>query len=206
MARKTKITDFKTTRINQFTGGTIKDYQIPDYPKDSFSDGLLSNSFISPDGTYMGDYGQGWWYFRKNLVVCRDYPHGTAVRLKNPANKCSPEVLADIKAGNVDSHDIDGYYGFSHRGGCLFKIGDKLFDEGYEPVEKDYTPEQWQKFLKEQQESIEEKKTEYKMDEDHAISDSPISDYISFRMRGAKTIESWNEAKQAAINLSKSLG
>jgi hypothetical protein len=46
---------------------------------------------------------------------------------------------------------------------------------------------------------------EYSITEENAFKNIPISDVIPFKMRGSKCIENWNEAKQAAINMSKYL-
>ena len=143
MARKTKITDFKTKRINQFTGGKIENFTIPDYPKSKGDDGKLPNSFTTKDGVYIDDYARGWWYFRKNLIVCVDYPCGLAILLNKPANKI--EGL-DVDNPNFKK-DVKAYYGYTHRGGQTFKIGDRLFDERYEPKEEDYTKGEWTSFM-----------------------------------------------------------
>ena len=117
MRRKCVITDFKTKRINQYTGGRIKDYQIEGYPKGGAIDNMLTNSFVSMNGEYIGDYAKGWYYFRNKLIVCEDYPHGVAIMLKS--------YLAEQR----ENDNIMGYVGYTHRGSCLFKLGDKLFNE-----------------------------------------------------------------------------
>lgn len=201
---KIKVTQFKTDRINAFTGGKIEDYQVRDYPAESQSDGLLPNSFISKNGTYMGDYNRGWWYFKNQLLVCDDYPHGVAIQLHQPANKL--ENLDNyMRDGLVSADDIKGYYGYTHRGGCLFKIGDRLFEEKYDPNPEDYEKDQWNEWLAQQAKSI-KKQVDEGYSEDEAKMDSPISDYIPFRMRGTRIIKTWDEAKKGAINLSKYLG
>jgi hypothetical protein len=65
------------------------------------------------------------------MKVCNDYPHG----------------VAEVYEGQT----LIGYYGYTHRGGSMFKIGDRLFDESYVPKEDDYEEWEWegykQKFI-----------------------------------------------------------
>jgi hypothetical protein len=176
MAKRIKITDFKTKRINSLTGGKISDFYIPDYPND---EGILTNSFVTKDGFYIGDYATGWWYVKKGMKVCNDYPCGVAMVYKEDR--------------------LIGYYGYTHRGGCLFKPGDRLFDENYQPVKEDYETEQWSNWENEFKEKYE------KADEfDRKNIYDNISAIIPFKMRGKK-IKNMNEAKQAAINMSRYL-
>jgi len=205
MSRETKVTDFKTKRINAFTGGKIDTHYIPDYPKDC-GDGRLENSFIAPDGTYLGDYAQGWWYFKQNMLVCHEYPHGVGIVLKKPAKDY--KYLDSYKTdGIVGGDDILGYYGYSHRGGQTFKIGDRLFDENYTPKEEDYTKGEWVGFMIDRIKSIKHSLKESYFDtEEEAEKNTPISDVIPFTMRGTKLIETWDEAKIAAKNISSYLG
>jgi hypothetical protein len=176
--REVKITDFKTKRINSLTGGIISDYKIQDYPAD-IGDGVLRNSFTTKSGLYIGDYATGWWYVKKKLKVCEDYPHGAA------------EFYED--------DNLVGYYGYTHRGGCLFKVGDRLFDEKYQPVKEDYKDDQWDKW---EAEFNEKYKNADDFDREHIYDN--ISAIIPFNMRG-REIKNLSESKQAAINLSKYL-
>ena len=186
MARKIKITEFKTKRINKLTGGKIGNIEIPDYPKSEGDDGILYNSFLTKDGKYIGNFEDGWWYVRRGLKVCDDYPHGVAL--------------------HYEGDELIGYYGYTHRGGQLFKIGDKLFDENYIAKEEDYSKEEWAGFLKYREEIVGEGIREgYFENSEQGYKETPISDVIPFVKRGAKTIETWDEAKQAAINISNYL-
>lgn len=205
MSKKITRTEFKTKKINAFTGGMIRDWEIPDYPKTINDDGILHDSFVAPDGTYLGDYGTGWWYVKNNMVLCFDHPHGVAIVLKNPLSEY--KHFEDYKKdGKIADSEIEGYYGYSHRGGCVFKIGDRLFDEKYEPVEKDFNDLEWQQFTEARLSSIKDlvEKHNYKMED--ALRQVPLSDVIPFRKRGFEVIENWEQAKQAAMNLSKYLG
>jgi len=204
MSKKIKVTEFKTKRINHLTGGKISTFEIPDYPKSKNDDGVLSNSFMALDGTYLGDYAQGWWYVKQNMVVCFEYPHGVGIVLNHTVKNY--EYLEDYKTdGRIGGDDIKGYYGYSHRGGNLFKIGDRLFNETYDPKEADYSKGEWTKFMIDQVTAIKRNMKEYGETEEQAVNNVPISDVIPFKMRGTKLIENWDEAKQAAINMSKYL-
>lgn len=179
MSKKVEVTEFKTKKIEKSTGGKIGSYRIPDYPGDE-SDGELHHSFLTKDGKYIGDYDRAWWYVKHNLKVCEDYPHGVAER--------------------HEGGKLIGYYGYTHRGGQTFKIGDRLFDEKYVPVESDFEAKQW-------------KEWKDKYDKAYANGDDfdreniydTISSVIPFRFRGNIIISSMNNAKQAAINVSKYL-
>lgn len=92
-------------------------------------------------------------------------------------------------------------YGFTHRGGNKFKIGDRLFDSNYKPVEEDYTPEEWSGFLIRYNEV-------YGQADDFEkkwIDEDGISYVIPFKQRGSKVIETMEEAYQAAVNMSNYL-
>ena len=165
----------------------------------------MDNSFIATDGTYLGNYAQGWWYVKNNMVVCFEYPHGVAIILKRPVKDY--EYLEDYKTdGRIGGDDIKGYYGYSHRGGQTFKIGDRLFDETYEPKEEDYSKGEWTQFMIDRVTAIKKNiKEGWVENEEEGFKETSISDVIPFKMRGTKLIENWDEAKQAAINMSKHL-
>lgn len=203
MGKEVKQTDYKTKRINSYTGGIIGIYQIEEMPSE---EGIMYNQFLTKKNEYIGDYSDAWWYFRNNLLVCLDKPHGLAINLKEPANKY-PHIETYIETGEiVDYEYVEGYYGFSHRGGSLFKIGDRLFDSKYKPKKEDYPEEVWGEYLKKYDEYVEsEIKKGYYKTEDEARQGLPLSDVISFSDRGGKIIETWDEAKQAAINMSSYL-
>ncbi len=189
MSKRVDVTDFKTKRINQFTGGKIADYTIPDYPK---SKGHCGYSFLSKDGSYIGSYDMGWWYVKKNMIVCDDYPHGVSIVLKKPAKQIKSIDKLDFKK------DVKGYCGYSHRGGVTFTIGDRLFDEKYRPKESDYTKSQWNKFSADRNKSVKQMIKEG-YSEKEAMKYTSISDAIPFRLRGRKIISTWEEAKKGQL-------
>ena len=150
----------KVELIETFTGGHIAKYQD------------VANMFLDKNGFYVGDAERGWWYYKNHLKIDSEYPHGVA------------EVWSDDWSKQI------GYYGYTHRGGQTFKIGDKLFDASYEPNEAHFEEWEWAGW------ELELEKSEY--------SDS-IIDFIPFTRRGSKTIENFAEAKEAARNMSNYL-
>ena len=164
----------KVKLINRSTGGVIKDHWVENRePKDEFT---LPNSFLSEGGNYIGSIEEGWWYYNNNLKVCDDYPHGVALK--------------------YEGDTLIGYYGYTHRGGQLFKIGDKIFDEHWAPEFEDIK-DSWVEYY----EQIEN-------DEVTSINEEFLKNlvnFIPFNERGSKIIENWGDCLQSSINLSKYL-
>lgn len=200
-----EINKEKMAKICMYTGGTIKTHQWwevrgpngvfksnrkPKNQKDIVYHGVLSNSFMYGD-TYLGDIKTGWWYYKNRLVVCESNPKGVAIKVKK-----------GFWHGDGDYFDsVEGIYGFSHRGGGLFKIGDRLFEENYHPHVKDYTKEQWEKWHKQYRKRLSKADS---IDKKWLCEDG-VRAFVPFNMRGSKTIETWDEAIQAAKNLSNHL-
>ena len=66
--------------------------------------------------------------------------------------------------------------------------------------------QEWKEFTKKRKDSIKEDiKDGWAKNEEDGLKRTPISDVIPFRLRGSKLIENWEDAKQAAINLSRYL-
>lgn len=169
--------------IERLTGGKIGTHT---FGKDNKH--TLENSFLAPDGTYIGDYDTAKWYVDNTMMVDEEYPHGVAA------------VIVEETYG-TDKPEILGMYGYTHRGGCLFRIGDKLFDHKYKPVKEDYEEELWDTWETRFKELYDEEDELGKkwMDEDG------ISYVIPYNMRGPKVIETMREAFEAARNMSKYL-
>jgi hypothetical protein len=169
----------KLMLIEKYTGGKIGEYHVDKgEPKDEFT---LYNSFLSKDGVYIDDIKRAWWYYMNNMTVCNKYPSGVA------------------GVNNKDRTELIGYYGYTHRGGQSFKIGDKIFDENYIPKEKDYPDWEWAGFESARLVS------ENKQIQDGWIKnfgETDIADYIPFVRRGKKTIKTLDEAMEAAHNMS----
>ena len=189
----------KIESINRWTWGKIGTHQAKEF--------TMSNSFLAQDGTYIGDVKEGWRYYMNNLIVCREYPHGVAIKLKTyaPDNKVKNSIkdpYENYVTEQTENDNVVGYYGYTHRGGQTFKIGDRLFQENYKPQKEDYTEKEWVEFEKKFQKSIDNAE-----DDSHRnwMEEDGISYVVPFRLRGPKAIETWEEARQAAINMSKYL-
>lgn len=189
-------------KINKYTGGRCIDYTIKGSKP---GEGELPNSFIAKDGTYIGNIERAEWYLKHNMVVCFTYPAGVGIILKHPVEDY--EYLEAYKTdGQIGGDDIKSYYGYTHRGGCTFKLGDKLFEENYEPKEEDYTKEEWEEFKVKREESIVNNLKEGWVEtREEAEAESTIVNVVPFNKRGKTTIETWEQAEQAAINMSNYL-
>ncbi len=187
--------------IEKATGGLIKTHewwvvkgvdgnfttrQKPSHEEDIVHRGVLENSFVSKEGEYIGDFKQAKWYQKHKLKVYEPYAHGVA-------------------EAYTENGDLEGYCGYTHRGAQIFRIGDRLFDELYEPKEEDYPAEQWAGWVKEYNDGIAKAEAEGDTWWADDIRNDGISRYIPFKLRGSKVIETLEEAAQAAINLSKHL-
>ena len=145
--------------IESTTGGYLSDVY----------NSIKHKGFTTHKGDYVGDAKDAWWYYKNNLKVDDEYPGRVA-------QKWNKELLECI-----------GYYGYTHRGGQLFVIGDKIFEKNYLPVEEHFEEWQWAGWLQELEKS------------EHSNN---IIDVIPFKLRGSKTIENLKEAKEAARNIS----
>jgi hypothetical protein len=159
----------------------LKTHTKPDNPKDVVFYGCLPNSFVTKTGEFIGDIRRAWWYYTNEMKVCEEYPHGVAKK--------------------YEKGKLIGYYGYTHRGGCLFQIGDRLFNSNYIPKFEDYEIWEWagweDRFNKLYEESDELSKK--------WMDDDGISYVMPYTKRGPKVIETLEEALQAAINISKEL-
>jgi hypothetical protein len=180
--------------ISKFTGGKVGSHTLQD------GENTLYNSFLTNNGKYIGDIERGWWYYENNLVVCEDYPHGVAIKLKENNYFKKHDRTYHSSDLNLDGEAV-GYYGYTHRGGALFQIGDKVFDNYYLPAASDYTEEEWNEFNSKFQKSI---KNADEFDMKHIYNEG-IASVIPFNKRGKKIIKTWEDAKEAAISLSKYL-
>jgi hypothetical protein len=98
----------------------------------------------------------------------------------------------------VYSKKLHKYYGFSHRGGAFFGIGDMLFDENNENISLYYENKQFRKlYLKCLKRYINDA-----FDFENVIN-SGIKYIVPFKCRGKKIIEDMQEAYVAACNFAK---
>jgi len=158
----------------------------PKNDSDIIYHGVLENSFLTQYNEYIGDVERAKWYAKHRLKVYQPFPHGVA------------------EAYN-ENGELEGYCGYTHRGANIFRIGDRLFDQSYEPKEEDYTPEQWSEWVKKYNDDIAEAELEGDTWWVDDIKSDGIGRYIPFKLKGSKLIKSMEECIQAAINLSKYL-
>lgn len=179
-----KIDPVKIDLIRKYTDG-----QIGTHTFGPNGESTLPNSFLSDDGQYIGSIKEAWWYYKNAMTVCPERPSGVAIIWRVPKGG----TIADGTDG------IDSYYGYSHRGGGRFKIGDMLFDPEYVPQESHYTKAEWASFEKDRAEN----QARYDADmEDYTVT---IKSVMPFQKRGEVVIQNWNQAQEAAINLSNYL-
>jgi hypothetical protein len=180
---KKEITQDEIIEIERLTGGKIGTHIFG--PNNEHT---LENSFLSPQGEYIGDFEHAQWYVKQGLMIDEKHPHGVAA------------VITKETYG-TDIPVIEGMYGYTHRGGQMFKIGDRLFDGKYKPKKEDYPQEEWEEYesrFNELYESEDELGKRW-MDADG------ISYVIPFKLRGSKLIETMEDAFEAARNMSKYL-
>jgi hypothetical protein len=186
MTGHSNIDPKKVELIEKYTGGVIGTHK---WDNDEF---VLEDSFLTKDGKYIGNIDTAWWYFQNGMTVCEEYPNGVAI-VWNTVN--SDKTLMSGQDG------IKGYRGYTHRGGATFKIGDRLFDEKYNPVVEDYDEKEFTKWWKTYTKSY---KKGDNFDRKHIYNDG-IKSVIPFNKRGKHTIKNWEDARTAAINMSKYL-
>lgn len=185
--------------INRYTNGQLKSHPVDGGEGKTE---YLKYSFVSKNNVYIGDVQKAWWFYKQNLMVFDKYPSQVAIVLNRPAKEYSN--LEFHKSGKpVFEGDIKGYYGFTHRGGQTFTIGDRLFDEKYEPKKEDYPEWQWAKWQKEYDDALEKyKDDEWELND---IKNDGVSRYIPFRERGKYEIKTQDEAIKAALRISNYL-
>ena len=178
----------KIYKINRFTGGYIRKYSWS-HSGETFN---IPNSFVSKDGTLIGDLRTGWSYYQNNLKVCDDFPKGVAVKYDD-VEKTTHH--ASLKYGTPK---IVGYVTSTHRGESLFKIGDRYFESDYIPNIQDYDEHEWNKYNSEFIQSIKNTKDS---NERKKIEEGGIKNFIPYSRLGKEKIKTLSEAKQSAINL-----
>jgi hypothetical protein len=165
--------------------GTFKSHIKPKHEADIIYHGILKNSFMSHNGTYIGDLLRAEWYQKHHFKVYEPHPLGVA------------EVYKDEK--------LVGYCGYTHRAASVFNIGDRLFEEHYKPKQEDYTPLQWVMWVEEYDKALQQAKDTEDNWWFRDIESDGIGRFIPFKLRGSKLIETFDECIQAAINLSNYL-
>lgn len=190
---------------NKKTGKHITLTKLPNpdiYEIDRHS--VLENAFISTCGSYIGNIEAGWWYAKNQLRVSKKYPATVAIQYEKEFY--NQQYLYHLGGHSIPTNKIIGYYGYSHRGGNLFKLGDMIFEQDYEALKEDYEPWEWFGYVKEYEDAL-AKAIKYKNDFDvHDIEYEGVSRFIPFAKRGKQIIKTWEDAELAAHNLSNYLG
>ena len=178
-----EITKEEIQEIERLTGGMIGEHTFG--PN---NESTLTNSFLSKKGDYVGGIDEARWYVKNNLMIDEQYPHGVAAVI-------TPETYG------TDNPVIEGMYGYTHRGGQLFKIGDRLFDREYKPTKDDFPEDEWNKY-QEQFNKLYEESDDISRD---WMKRDGISYILPFKLRGSKIIENMEDAFEAAKNISNYL-
>lgn len=89
----------------------------------------------------------------------------------------------------------EGHYGFSHRCGQTFKKGDKLFDENWIISQSD---DRYNTYLNLAEKAKKEEPAYYPGD-----AEEYVMDFVPFKQRGEKTIETEEEEFISALNFAK---
>jgi hypothetical protein len=155
---------------------------------------------------YIDNIDTAWWYYINKFYVCKEYPHGVAIKLKS----YEPTIVLKNSIGDeyenfvteqIENDNVEGFHGYTHRGGSTFKIGDRLFDAEYMPVVDDYDRKEFEGYWKEYSKSY-SKADDF---DKKSIYGDGIKAVIPFNRRGKQVIKDWDQARQAAINISKDL-
>ncbi|CAB4219037.1 hypothetical protein UFOVP1604_120 [uncultured Caudovirales phage] len=186
VSRITPFRDFKGWIVNpeciklieENTGLKIKTHTIDHHgQEDEF---VLYHSSIHPDGHYVGSIEEGWWYYTNKLRATKgSHPHTAWHKEKKQ------------------------WVGYSHRASQSFGKGDKLFTEDWTiPVEDllsydSYYMKHIDKFYEEVERWAKTGAT------DDLTLAKWATEYIPFRRRGSKTIHSYEQAYEAAVNFAK---
>lgn len=86
------------------------------------------------------------------------------------------------------------WVGYSHRAAQAFGKGDKLFDASWVPADEDLL--KYERYFTKHLDTIPEGQT---------LNEWAVG-HIPFRLRGAKTIKTYEEAQEAAVNFAKYVG
>jgi hypothetical protein len=170
--------DTELIKIFESTCGVkVGAYKLKDSSENTYDDWTLPDAVVTVNGKqFVGTLGDCYWLLERAIVVCSTFP----------------------SAGYSTKDNM--WVGWSHRATAGFKIGDRLFDQNYSPIESDYTPAEWSKFKVSYEKALAGASDDL---ERSWIETDGIGYTIPFKMRGAKLITNREEAKQAAINFSK---
>ena len=93
--------------------------------------------------------------------------------------------------GVVFSKKLNCWFGFSHRTKVPVRIGDRIFEENFEPTDAYYSKQQWAKFEKDRERFSKRWGT-----------NTDIKNVIPYNLRGHIEILIEEEARESARNIS----
>ena len=82
-----EITQVEIQEIERLTGGKIGTHTFG--PN---NESILENSFLSPDGIYIGSIDEARWYVKNKMIVDEKYPHGVAAVITPTDISISPRT------------------------------------------------------------------------------------------------------------------
>jgi hypothetical protein len=148
--------------------------------------------FTTKSGKFVGGVEDAAMYLKNRMCVDNQYPGRCALVI-------GTGVPVTTEYGYPNFHNLVGYYGYSHRGGATFKIGDTIFDPQWRPGNTldylDYWKSAWMDLSDEEVEKIQN---------EESFAEWCV-EFIPFNRRGSEVIEDWEGARKAAVNLSKYL-
>lgn len=172
------VDDSKILLINLNTGLTVRDFMTKD-------EGMIYNAVLNQQGELIGDIEDGWWYYTNGLRCIPNTDHRVA---------WSPKTLE--------------WVGYTHRGVQAFAYGDKLFEPDW--VMTDDELREYERYYCKHLDQYERELTEWEdSDSPHKVSEEDMelnswaTQFIPFRLHGSKTIETYDDAYQAALNFAK---
>lgn len=165
----------KVVLIEKYTGGLVKEKISVD--NESKSGYNLSHIFLTKSKKYVGDIFLGWFYFKNQLMVLEDKPNGVAVKYEN--------------------RKIDGYFVMTERVNVMVRIGDRIFDEDYNPSKSEFTKKDWDKWRKKFN-IIYSRALGWQKKE---LNRRGMFHFIPHNLRGFKKIRTLEQAKETAIKI-----
>ena len=172
------VDDAKILLIYLNTGLTVKDFEVP-------NEGMIYNAVINPQGELVGDIEDGWWYYVNSLVCKPNTKVGTA---------WNPKTLE--------------WVGYNHRAACSFGYGDKIFQPDWVMTEEEllenerYYCKHLDKYEREYAE-WEDSTSPHKVSEEAMELNSWATQFVPFKRHGHETIQTYDDAYEAAENFTK---
>lgn len=195
------LIDFGFTKLVlriRATGYTANAVRLAELAFPTVSHNLTKNIFSEHEKTEMKGFSR---------LYCYNYDGELMGALEDFRHWFKHDIVCfnGCPRGVLYARNLDKYLGFSHRGMAAFGIGDRLFDEAWEPTWDDLNIDWVVDYCKsvgyvKLPDSIKEAKTFVRLKD--VQSGESIVSFIPFVARGGKVIASEDEAIQAARNFS----